>query len=113
MKTVIELINAERERQVSEKGWTPEHDDSHTTGQIARAAACYALPACRRYTYADGSCAMWPWEAAWWKPTPNDRIRELTKAGALIVAEMERLQRLDSANSDYTTSVRRSESTKK
>lgn len=27
------------------------------------------------------------------KPTPDDRIRELVKAGALIVAEIERLQR--------------------
>ena len=33
------------------------------------------------------------WEQKWWKPTPNDRVRELTKAGALIAAEIDRLTR--------------------
>jgi len=26
-----------------------------------------------------------------WKPTPDDRVRELVKAGALIAAEIDRL----------------------
>ena len=33
----------------------------------------------------------WPWNVVWWKPTPDDRIRELAKAGALIAAEIDRL----------------------
>jgi hypothetical protein len=37
----------------------------------------------------------WPWDREWWKPTPNNRIRELAKAGALIAAEIDRLQRLE------------------
>lgn len=36
-------VQAERRRQVEAEGWTPEHDDEHSHGQIARAAACYAL----------------------------------------------------------------------
>ena len=36
----------------------------------------------------------WPWDESWFKPTPDDRIRELVKAGALILAEIDRLQRL-------------------
>lgn len=38
---------------------------------------------------------IWPWDKSWWKPTPDDRIRELIKAGALIAAEIDRLQRLN------------------
>ena len=34
---------------------------------------------------------MWPWNGSYWKPTPDDRIKELTKAGALIAAEIDRL----------------------
>lgn len=37
---------------------------------------------------------MWPFSQEWWKPTPDDRIRELAKAGALIAAEIDRLQRM-------------------
>jgi hypothetical protein len=32
-----------------------------------------------------------PWGESWWKPTPEDRVRELVKAGALIAAEIDRL----------------------
>jgi hypothetical protein len=36
---------------------------------------------------------FWPWDQDWWKPSP-DPIRNLVKAGALIAAEIDRLQRL-------------------
>lgn len=74
-------IRAERQRQVDEEGWTAEHDDSHGNEELARGAACYAL----------GNAALWPWSISWWKPT--DRRRDLVKAGALIVAEIERIDR--------------------
>lgn len=35
--------------------------------------------------------AEWPWDEMLWKPTPDDRIRELAKAGALIATEIDRL----------------------
>ncbi len=41
--TGAEMIAAERERQVSEEGWTAEHDDEHIMGELAAGAACYAL----------------------------------------------------------------------
>lgn len=87
-------VQTERARQVASEGWTPEHDDEHSAGQMARAAACYALA---------GSCApndetaallvslAWPWAPEWWKPTTSRR--DLMKAAALILAEMERLDR--------------------
>lgn len=84
----VERIAAERRRQVEAEGWTPEHDDGHTQGEIARAAACYAMPPESRR---DGVLLHWPWKTTDWKP--GDRIRDLEKAGALIVAEIERLSR--------------------
>lgn len=32
-----------------------------------------------------------PWDNEWWKPSPDDRKRELVKAGALIAAAIDRL----------------------
>jgi hypothetical protein len=93
-QTGLELIAAERQRQVEQEGWTPEHDDAHETGDLALAAACYATPESRRQ-YEDGAPLdpWWPWDDGWWKPSPENRIRELVKAGALIAAEIDRLQR--------------------
>ncbi len=85
--TGIELIAAERQRQVTAEGWTAEHDDQHNGGEMAFAAMCYADP--------DGLSEpdiYWPWEAEWWKPS-GDRVRNLVKAGALIAAEIDRLER--------------------
>jgi hypothetical protein len=97
------LIAAERQRQVTEEGWTAEHDAEHAKGELARAAACYALPPDRRQIAtarhpADRTSRFepwplgWPWHPSWWKPAPDDRVRELVKAAALIAAEIDRLQ---------------------
>jgi len=83
------LIAAERRRQVEEEGWTPEHDDEHTDESLAAAASCYAWP---DRSYPAEPPSRWQWEPQWWKPGPT-RIRELVKAGALIAAEIDRLQR--------------------
>lgn len=92
----VALIAAERQRQMAVEGWTPEHDSEHAAGELAVAAACYAAP---EVCNSDGETgtrprmailAHWPWALSWWKP--GDRIRELTKAGALIAAEIDRLQ---------------------
>lgn len=83
-------IAAERERQKSVEGYTSQHDDEHFDGQIADAAACYAL-ATTRGPKASVFANLWPWDLLWWKPT--DKRRNLVKAGALIVAEIERLDR--------------------
>lgn len=94
--TAIELIAKERERQINIEGWTPEHDAKHDKGELALAAAGYALAEELREESNDNFAPYWwPWENRYWKPTPNDRIRELVKAGALIVAEIERLQNLE------------------
>lgn len=96
MNNALELIAEERERQISKEGWTAEHDDEHADQELASAAACYALPDWLRYPNDEARVpSAWPFEESSWKPSPQDRIRELVKAGALIVAEIERLQRKD------------------
>lgn len=94
MKTGVELIADERQRQVSEEGWTAEHDKEHDSGQLALAAACYALGRCAGSETDEKSALFkhWPFSFLWWKPTPDDRIKELVKAGALIAAEIDRLR---------------------
>ena|SRR5690606_26741278 len=96
MKTsAIDLIAQERKRQINIEGWTPPHDQDHDKGELALAAAAYALAEeIRDETKSNRSPYWWPWEEQSWKPTPDDRIRELVKAGALIAAEIERLTKL-------------------
>ena len=93
----IELIAQERQRQIEAEGWTPEHDDEHDAGQLAAAARCYTktaqLQVCRLVSRQPGRPEFtWPWDDEAWKPSP-DAIRNLVKAGALIAAEIDRLQR--------------------
>lgn len=93
-------VLAERRRQVDAEGWTPEHDDEHADGQMADAAGYYALYA-GSDDYHRAAMAMrahgmapsgWPWGPEWFKPAEGRR-RMLVKAGALIIAEIERLDR--------------------
>lgn len=87
-------VLAERQRQQSVEGWTPEHDDIHAGGQLADAAASYALYA--HINAADFDIPdVWPWDKQWWKP--GSPRRNLVKSGALILAEIERIDRKESA----------------
>ncbi len=84
---ILDVI-AERQRQITAEGWTPEHDDKHSVGEMAMAASCYAIGG----QYGKGVIPMgWPWYKKWWKP--SSERRNLVKAGALILAEIERLDR--------------------
>jgi hypothetical protein len=91
-------VITERERQKTVEGWTPDHDDDHDDDALSKAAACYALAGTNQdeSLYIHGSWKgltdlFWPWDAEWWKP--KDRRRNLVRAGALILAEIERLDR--------------------
>lgn len=94
------LIAAERQRQIAAEGWTPEHDDRAVVGQLAAAAAMYAVEAVKGACYGQlgydppeyQSIAIWPWAVSYWKPS-TDPIRNLVRAGALIAAEIDRIQR--------------------
>lgn len=82
-------VLAERQRQIEVEGWTPEHDDEHTDGGLAYAAACYAMAV--DWDEEDGTPEHWPWAPHAWNP--KDERCNLVRAGALIQAEIERLDR--------------------
>lgn len=85
-------VLAERQRQISAEGWTPDHDDEHGDSSLSMAAVCYVLGRTTlRALEWSPDIMLWPWEKESWKP--SDPRRNLTKAGALILAEMERLDR--------------------
>lgn len=89
-------VLAERQRQITAEGWTPEHDDQHEVGELATAAACYAGNA-GGYVWQGGwPGEVWPWPREYWKPsTPR---RDLVKSAAMILAEIERIDRAASAS---------------
>lgn len=85
-------VLAERQRQIEVEGWTPEHDHTWDQGELAMAAASYAVSDKVGCIGRDPFLlAFWPWRKKWWKP--KDRRRDLVRAGALILAEIERLDR--------------------
>lgn len=106
-QALLDVI-AERERQQAAEGWSTAHDDEHNDGSLAKAAACYALCAgvgtasarglethhafVSEYQMAGVPLPVWPWEMNAWKPK-NPR-RDLVRSAALILAEIERLDRL-------------------
>lgn len=96
-------VLAERARQIVVEGYTARHDDGHRDGEIGRAAVAYALRAMKLYQIPiylaremnDIIAAIWPWDRSVFKPTgkPNSVRRSLVKAGALILAEIDRMDR--------------------
>ena len=96
MSTALEDVIAERTRQISQEGWTLEHDDGWAGDELSRAAACYAMNAFSKY-YLGTVPERWPWSSKWWKRT-NPR-RDLVKAGALILAAIEQFDRLEGRGS--------------
>lgn len=94
--TGAELIAFERQRQITEEGWTYEHDRNHTQAELVRAAMCYADRAGLQIISSQGGDQLrmrpsWPWDMRSWKPKSNP-LDNLVKAGALIAAEIDRLQ---------------------
>lgn len=97
---VLAEIHEERRHQVSVENFDTSHDDDHHPGELAYAAACYAASA---VSFMRGQIPLtllrqdklyqkiWPWQPEYWKP--KDARRDLIRAGALIVAEIERLDR--------------------
>ena len=93
---ILAEIGAERARQVDMLDWTPDHDDQYTDGQLSRAAACYAtasLPNHENHPPHD-----WPWDRKYWRGA-NER-RNKIKAAALLMADIERMDRAAAKEGD-------------
>lgn len=87
-------VLVERHRQVAGEGWEAAHDDSMTGEELALAAAIYAAPETSgEASPRDRILGLWPWLPKWFKP--RSRRRDLVKAAALILAEIERLDRAE------------------
>jgi len=97
----IEMIAAERQRQVEVEGFDASHDADayHDMQQLAWCACYYAMPS--ELSLFEGGImidvhpvAMFPysWDSRWAKRDGKSRIRQLVVAGALIAAEIDRLQ---------------------
>ena len=90
----VSLVGKDRQRQITEEGYSFEHDDREDSNQLSDAAAVYACHASARHSLLH----LWPWAKEYFKPdkdnTIDGRIRELSKAGALVCAEIDRLVRL-------------------
>jgi len=82
-----ERIARERARQIEEEGFAAEHDDQHENGELAQAAACYAIPPhC-------SNAPSWPLSSPYKKHLLS-RLRQLEISGAFAAAEIDRLLRL-------------------
>lgn len=90
-------VAAERRRQVEVEGWTPEHDDRHGEQSMSIAAACYVLNGTMPTRVSPQRVSLehlWQWtgwSVVWFKP--KDRRTDLVRAAALLLAEIERLDR--------------------
>lgn len=103
------LIMNERIRQVTDKGWSAHHDDQHDLADFILASHAYSTAGAaaaqptnpkldgKGYRPNEGSPVIWPWELSAWKPS-DDPIRNLEKAGALIAAAIDKLQRAKDRN---------------
>jgi len=100
-----ESILVERRRQVEKELFDETHDSipsGHVLGQLALAAACYAVN--KGPLYAEVICSgfrgpdAWPWDSCYDKRQKHDRRRSLVIAGALIAAEIDRIDRRASAS---------------
>ena len=98
-----ECINTERDRQVDVEKYDLEHDDNHQEGTLWQAAYFYATTAIKPPIWPFMYFKKWPWGPEFFKPwkkdaagnytTEIDKERCLIKAGALIIAEQDRLDR--------------------
>lgn len=94
-KTGIDLVAEERQRQIEQLGFSGNHDSQFTAGEIALAAACYACDPVPIYRHEESHrghefTRMTPFGAA---PvnTKHTELRKMIIAGALVVAEIDRL----------------------
>lgn len=93
MSKAIEDVVNERHRQQLIEGWTTKHDDQYQFNELATAAGLYALNAHDiSPAHFNSTPSQWPWNPEWWKP--KSPRQDLVRAAALIIAEIERIDRV-------------------
>lgn len=103
----IKDVIHERQRQISQEFYSTENDDEYKQNELLRAAVCYAENVVRRGWVFDSNFGpdiyqeeeapdLWPWDLDFWKP--KSPRRDLVRAAALIIAEIERIDRSTGAS---------------
>ena len=99
--TAIDLAVAELGRIRNVKGFSEERDDGYVDGELACAAVVYLMPKEDRCDGGGGPDG-WPWDRDTFKPSPDDRKKELTKGIALALCELDRLIRAERRQDEAT-----------
>lgn len=85
----VEMIAIERQEQIKKHGFDAEHDDDYTT-ELLNAVLCIVGNVLNQFM----TGVFWPWSHEWWERITGHRRKEqLAIAGALIAAEIDRLNR--------------------
>lgn len=82
-KAALDVID-ERVRQLEAEDWDHAHDDEYINRELSSAALCYIQECTTNW---------WPWGDDDWKP--KSRRENLVRAAALLIAEIERIDRLE------------------
>jgi len=105
----IEMIAAERTRQIKEEGWSLAHDatEHKDDGALICAAHCYLLHAMESGWVYDkigaeeyrrvGPDDLWP---DGWRWNPKSPAEDLVRAAALIAADLDRRETIKEENSE-------------
>lgn len=91
-------VASERARQISKHGHDESHDDTHSDGSIAYAAMAFVASALKEERLAD---EIYPWGVGF-DPHGDDRRTLMVKAAALMIAEIERIDRAAEAKKEVT-----------
>lgn len=104
MSKAIQDVVSERQRQQLVEGYTTDLDDNYTHNEMTAAAVGYAQHVVSRgwvhsfdnENYQSETCpSIWPWDEKYWKPkSPRE---DLVRAAALLIAEIERIDRTNQA----------------
>jgi len=103
MITGIEIIAKERQRQIDYVGKKPETHCDIEDGQLRKAAVAYSFAHNHFKNQSESNKRppiIFPFDSFFWNPDKENDIKNLAKAGAYIAAEIDRLLRLETCNSN-------------
>jgi hypothetical protein len=110
------LKERSRQEDLGGEGYNAEHDDQHKRGELTDAAINFAAAASVQIKLGgakgfdaspplDGIGINWPWHRKHWKP--KDHRRNLIIAAALLLAEIDRVDRAEPPAPEAETRRRR------
>ena len=89
LRAAIDVVD-ERVRQLEAEEWDYAHDDQYVNGELVDAAICYVQG------HRILKDTTWPWGTDDWKP--KSYRENLVRAAALLIAEIERIDRHENSN---------------